>query len=139
VQEGTYRDGTPISYGRIGQLSQPLSVAQYLVFLKSSLQSNGLRYFDAGKTVHRVAVVGGSGGDYLEKAFAFGCDTLITGDAKYDAFLTARELGVNLIDADHFCTENTVVPILARYIADNFRDVTVIISEKHNQTVKFFA
>ena len=34
-------------------------------------------------------------------------------DIKYDVFLDAKELGINLIDGDHFATENVVVPVLS--------------------------
>lgn len=53
--------------------------------------------------------MGGAGGASLERAYHLGCDTYLTSDIKYDQFLTARELGINLIDGDHFCTENPII------------------------------
>jgi dinuclear metal center YbgI/SA1388 family protein len=128
----------PPAYGRVGELAAPTELGGFLAFLKGALKSNGLRYHDAGRAVSRVAVVGGSGGDYLQKALDAGCDTLVTSDIKYDVFLDARELGINLIDADHFCTENTVVPVLRDRLAAAFPGVECSVSGRHGQTARFF-
>ena len=71
------------------------------------------------------------------KAVAAGCDTYVTSDLKYDHFLSASELGLNLIDADHFCTENVVVPHLKRMLLDAFPSLIVRISNVHRQTIQF--
>jgi len=137
-EEGRYTDGTPYSYGRIGTLDTAVPLRDYMATLKTSLKANGFRYHNSGKNVSKVAVVGGSGGSYLETAFNAGCDTLVTGEAKYDVFLLARELGITLIDADHFCTENTVVPELVCFINERFPSVPCVQSTKHGQTARFF-
>jgi hypothetical protein len=38
----------------------------------------------------------------------------VTADVKYDVFLEAKELGINLLDAGHFATENVVTEPLAQ-------------------------
>ena len=80
--------------------------------------------------------MGGSGGSYLPAALRAGCDTLITADVKYDVFLTAAESGINLIDADHFCTENTVIPVVTEYLKKQFPLLPIVTSERHKQTAK---
>jgi hypothetical protein len=52
----------------------------------------------------------------------------VTADLKYDHFLWAKEVGLNLIDADHFCTENVVVPHLAALLREGFPALSVRIS-----------
>jgi dinuclear metal center YbgI/SA1388 family protein len=138
-EDGRYAGGTPFSYGRLGTLPAPMRMGEYLAFLKNALKTNGLRYHSSGREVSRVAVVGGNGGSELEKAAAAGCDTLVTADVKYDVFLDARELGINLIDADHFCTENVVVPELKRVLSEAFPGTPCSVSERHCQTAQFFA
>ena len=44
----------------------------------------------------------------------------------------AQELGINIIDADHFCTENPVIPVLRDQLAKQFPATEFIVSKKHN-------
>lgn len=131
------KTGKAYSYGRIGYLKEPVKLNDYLVKLKSRLHSGGLRYHDAGRDVYKVATVGGSGGNYLKNALSHGCDTLITADIKYDVFLEAKEMGINIIDGDHFCTENVVTPVLEKKLTRAFPEVVVTISKVHGQTAWF--
>lgn len=124
--------------GRVGLRPRPVPLGEFLEEIKHSLSCAGLRYHDAGRPVHRVAVCGGSGGGELALAHAAGCDTYVTADIKYDPFLEAKHLGINLIDADHFCTENVVVPVLRDWLLSAFPDVDVLLSRSHTQTAKFF-
>lgn len=126
------------SCGRMGMLSKPVSLEQFLSHCKDKLQTNGLRYYDAGRPVHKIAVLGGSGGGNLIDAYRSGCDTYLTADIKYGVFLLARELGVNLIDGDHFCTENPVVNTLSAKLQTAFPETKFIISSRHTQTARFF-
>jgi dinuclear metal center YbgI/SA1388 family protein len=138
----TMRDRLPsgevYSFGRVGCLECPCSMQEYLERLKKSLKTNGLRYHDAGRDVYKVAVVGGSGGDDFQNAVRQGCDTFITADIKYNLFLDAKELGINLIDGDHFCTENLVTGVLFEKLSEAFPEIETIVSTVHSQTVKFY-
>jgi dinuclear metal center YbgI/SA1388 family protein len=136
--DGIDGNGQPFSYGRVGTLEKPMTMQQFLPFVKQTLKSNGLRFHDAGRKVEKVCSVGGSGGSELEAALKNGCDTFVTADVKYDVFLDAKYYGINLIDADHFCTENTVVPVLKDVISRAFPNLDVIISKSHGQTAQFF-
>ncbi len=135
VADGILEPDTGI--GRVGTLPKPMDFASFLAHVKSALSCNGLRYHDAGRSVNRLAVCGGSGGGELDLAAAAGCDTYVTADIKYHQFLEAKHLGLNLIDADHFCTENVVVPVLARWLLEAFPALDVSVSRVHRQTVQF--
>lgn len=135
---GTHPDGRPYGIGRVGVLPLKTGFFDFLAQIKQSLKSNGLRYHYAGKPVYHIACCGGAGGSELQKAIAAGCDTYITSDLKYDHFLLAKEAGLNLIDADHFCTENVVVPVLARMLAEQYPGLDVHISDVHRQTAQFY-
>ena len=130
--------GDPTNIGRIGELPAPMEMQEFLKHTKSVLNANGLRYHDAGRPVQRLGCCGGSGGVMLELAALNGCDTYVTADIKYDVFLAAKDFGINLIDADHFCTENIVVPVLAEMLKSAFPELEVSISQRHAQTVRFF-
>ena len=115
---------------------QPLSA--FLDTVKSSLGCEGLRYADVGKPVCKVAVGGGACASELMDAYHAGCDTFVTSDVKYNQFWDAQDLGMNLIDAGHFYTENPVTACLAEKIAAKFPEIEVKISETHRDCMKFY-
>lgn len=137
-ESGVDANGKYYGIGRIGRTARPVTMAEFLPHVKTSLECNGLRYHDAEKPVSRVAVGGGSCGNYLELAAEKGCDTFVTSDVKYDTFLDAKRMGMNLIDADHFCTENVVIPVLERWLKAEFPELELRISKTHGQTAQFF-
>ena len=115
---------------------QPLS--DFLPSVKSALGCEGLRFVDTGISVRKVAVGGGACASEIMDAVKAGCDTFVTSDVKYNQFWDAYDLGLNLIDAGHFHTENPVTACLAEKIAAAFPDVEVKISETHSDCVKFY-
>lgn len=124
--------------GRFGILEQALPLPAFLEKSKELLGVNVLRYVDGGKPVHRIAVMGGAGGDAFRDAISKGCDTYVTADVKYHQFLDAKASGLTLIDADHFCTENPVISIVADKLRAAFPAVQFVISGVHRQTVCAF-
>lgn len=98
----------------------------------------GLRYVSAGKPCRSIAVGGGACADFLAEVAAAGCDTFVTSDIKYNGFWDAQDLGLNLIDAGHFYTENPVCAYLAEKIRGQFPDLAVQISKNHADCMKFF-
>ena len=135
---GKDAEGNEVGCGRVGELKSEIGFAKFLSICKKALNTGGLRYHDAGKKVKRLAVMGGAGGSCIALAKSMGCDTYVTSDIKYNGFLDAKELGVNLIDADHFCTENVIIPVLAQKLSEEFIDTKFIVSSVHKQTVRFF-
>ena len=123
--------------GRVGWVPEQ-SMAEFLPHVKGALNADGLRFVDAGRPVNRVAVLGGAGGNDMLDALEAGADTYVTADVKHHQFIDARELGLNLIDAGHFPTENVVVPVLAELIAERFPDVEARVSQRHGQPERFF-
>ena len=135
--EGTDAEGRPYGLLRSGAVeAQPLEA--FLVHVKQTLGCQGLRYVNGNRQVCKVAVGGGSCADGMFEVAAAGCDTFVTSDIKYNHFRTAFELGLNLIDAGHFHTENPTMPILAQKLRAAFPDVEVLFSEKHTDCMNFF-
>ena len=133
-QDGLLPDGSPYGIGRVGQVHRPgLSAGAYAAFVKEKLGAASVRWEDAGRPVSRVAVGGGSCGSMLEDALAAGCDTFVTADVKYDVFLRARALGLNLLDAGHYATEAVVCPALVRFLSEQFPSLEVVLSQVHKE------
>ena len=135
--QGVDESGAEWGLLRMGDVpEQPLDA--FLNRVKTLLGNEGLRYVDGGKPVRKVAVGGGSCAGGMREVVAAGCDTFVTADIKYNQFWDARDLGLNLIDAGHFHTENPVVAVLAKKIAAAFPEVEVKISENHCDCMKFY-
>ena len=134
---GTTQAGQPWGLLRMGEVpEQPLDA--FLNRVKTLLRCEGLRYVDGGKPVRNVAVGGGACADGFREVLDAGCDTFVTSDIKYNQFWDAHDLGLNLIDAGHFHTENPVVAVLAEKIAAAFPEVEVKISETHRDCMKYY-
>ena len=135
--EGVNEAGEPYGLLRSGRVDhQPLEA--FLAHVKQVLGCQGLRYVNGGKAVCKVAVGGGSCADGMHEVAAAGCDTFVTADVKYNQFRTAFELGLNLIDAGHFHTENPTMPILAEKLRAAFPEIQVVFSPNHTDCMNFF-
>lgn len=134
--DGVDRNGREYGYGRVGEVpEQPLE--NYAQKVKAALGCEAVRVFDAGRSVRRVAVGSGSSAKFAADAAAAGCDTYVTGDEKYSNFQEARDLGLNVIDAGHFYTENVVCPALVERLTAAFPALEVRISRRHRDLIRF--
>ncbi|HJB81206.1 Nif3-like dinuclear metal center hexameric protein [Flavonifractor plautii] len=137
-QDGVDASGRPYGIGRVGNTAGvPMYAPAFAAFVKEALGANGVRFVDARRPVRRVAVGGGACADMLKDALALGCDTFVTADVKYNGFLDAKALGVNLIDAGHYPTEQVVVPVLAKWLADGFAKVEVLTTQTHKEVFSY--
>lgn len=118
--------------GLAGELPCPMSREELAAWVEEAL---GLRpgyvrwLAGAGpESIRRVAVCGGAGADYLDNAKALGCAAYITGDVRHHEFLAARQLGLLLMDAGHYATENIAMPQLAARLAEMLPEAEVILA-----------
>lgn len=133
------KDETGRDWGLLrGGVVEPRPLEDFLVTVKDKLSCPGLRYVSGGKNVHRAAVGGGSCSSELETVAAEGYDTFVTADVKYNGFLDAADLGINLIDAGHYRTENPVCTYLYNAFTKKFPDIEVILSKTNLDPMKFF-
>ena len=133
----------PDAQGRIWGLLrsgwvEPQPLDTFLGTVKAALGCKGIKYVDSGKPVRKVAVGGGACASELIDAAGAGCDTFVTADVKYNGFWDAKDLGINLIDAGHFHTENPVSAYLAQKVQAAFPEITVKLSEIHDDCANFF-
>lgn len=138
VFEPAGKDEAGRDYGllRMGEVSQQ-TLAAFVSFVKQALGCDGLRFADGGHPVRKVAVGGGACAGEMEKVKRARCDTFVTADVKYHEFLWAQEMGLNLIDAGHFETENPVCSVLERVLRENFPQLTVLRAKTHKDRTQF--
>ena len=123
---------------RTGLLPEAVALPDFLALVRKRLRPNGIRFVDGGRPVRRVAVGGGACGEYFAAAAAAGCDAFVTADVKYNQFLDAAGLGLSLLDAGHFPTEDVVCPVLAQFLQERFPDLDITKSASHRENIHYY-
>ena len=105
----------PVTIGTIGETDAPRSAAAIRETLdgfegqpggEGESDGSPTRVIDFGPDeIRRVAVVTGSGTDWLDEAVEAGADALVTGEGKGKAYHEAREAGITLFLGGHYATE----------------------------------
>ncbi|SFR92419.1 dinuclear metal center protein, YbgI/SA1388 family [Halomicrobium zhouii] len=98
----------PEVIGQRGTASEPYAVDELRNLLADELDTGDgeVRALDFGPDeIRDVAIVTGSGVDWLGEAADAGVDALVTGEGKQKAFHEAREAGINVVLAGHYATE----------------------------------
>lgn len=126
--EITYEDEiSQEGIGRIGKSSKKMTLEQMAALCKDAFSIDNVRvYGDAKSEVELVAVVPGSGKDYIDAALEKGADVFITGDIGHHNGLDAMEQGLAIIDAGHYGVEKLFVPYMAEFFADQMPELTVV-------------
>ncbi|MDI3519085.1 MAG: hypothetical protein PWQ34_1232 [Caldanaerobacter sp.] len=119
--------------GRIGVIEET-TLKELALKVKAKLKAESLKVVgDLERRVKKVAVCGGSGASLIHKAVMKGADVLITADIGYHDAVEAQHLGLALIDAGHFATENIAVRFIAEYLIDETQrqghEIEVFVSE----------
>jgi len=87
--------------------------------VKATLKIPYLRIVKTEKQqIKTIALCTGSGGSLINKAVQKKVDLLITGDIKHHEALKAKEMGLNVIDIEHFYTEKYFVPAIKKQLIE---------------------
>lgn len=123
--------------GMMGTLPTSMPESEFLQLIKTTFNCERIRFSALrGKNIHKVAMCGGSGSEFLENALAGGADAFLTGEAKYHEFFThASE--ILLVDAGHYETEQFTKDIFFELISENFSTFAVRISEVETNPVHY--
>ncbi|MBO4979059.1 MAG: Nif3-like dinuclear metal center hexameric protein [Clostridia bacterium] len=112
--------------GRIGEV-EPCTLAEFAQRVKAALGAPAV--LAAGSLpVRRVALLGGSGEDFIGAAKRAGADTYLSGELGYHRLSTATEDGLNLIEAGHYYTENVALPALAALVRDIDAEIDITLT-----------
>lgn len=116
--------------GRVGVLKYPMTLEDFVEYVRDSLGSRALKYAgNATETVQTVALCSGSGGSNIYCAYNADADVYVTADLNHHHAQTAREIGLNLIDAGHFETENIICGFLKELLSASFPELNIIMSD----------
>ncbi len=112
------RRGEARPAGRIGQVEGDVSLAELAERVREALQGPVPRVAgDPEMRARRVAVLPGSGEDFLRAARDAGADVLVSGDLRHHAVRRALDSGLASIDAGHAATERPGVERLLALVA----------------------
>ncbi len=124
--------------GMIGTLEKPMKEKDFLVLVKERMQTGCIRHSEfIGKSVQRVAVLGGSGGFAIPAAIASGADVFLTSDLKYHQFFEA-ENKILLADIGHYESEQYTKNLLAEYLTKKIPNFAIALSESKTNPIKYF-
>lgn len=104
-------DAKPFGEGNLGRIGyvDEMTLEDFIYKVKTTLGADVVKYSDGYNSVKRVAVVGGDGKDFVADAMAMGADTYLSGRLSYNVMEEAAELGINLVEAGHYFTEQPLM------------------------------
>ncbi|MEX2414689.1 MAG: Nif3-like dinuclear metal center hexameric protein [Paenibacillaceae bacterium] len=107
--------------GRVGKLPKHQLLSEFINTVKIAYDIPAVRFVgDPNRMIRKVAVLGGSGRDYVKAAIFAGADVLITGDIDYHTAHDALAAGMNIIDAGHNI-EKLLKPAVANILQEKLR------------------
>ena len=117
--------------GRIGTIDEPMEIQDFAYRVKQLIGSDAVRYVDGYSDVYKVAVVGGDGKGYVQAAIDAGADTYVSGRIGYNVMEEASEMGINLIEAGHFFTEQHITEFFRELLIDFDPNIYVEIADSN--------
>ena len=124
--------------GVIGELRIPMTEEAFLSWVKVNLGTPCLRHSAlTGKTIHRVALCGGTGTFLLPDARRQNADAFLSADMKYHEFFNA-ENDILMVDGGHFETEQYTKELIRDLIQKKFPTFAAEIAETCTNSVHYF-
>jgi dinuclear metal center YbgI/SA1388 family protein len=127
---------TKVGDGRIGALPAPLPLADLAARVRQALASGPVQVVgDATRSVRRIAIVCGAGGEMMPDAVKARADVFLTGEMRFHDYLSARAQGLALVLPGHHATELCGVEDLAARLREKWPEAKVWASEKEADPV----
>lgn len=123
--------------GCIGEMSKPVTEAEFLDILSQIFEARGIRHSDiTGRIISRVALCGGSGSLLLGDAISSGADAFVTGDIKYHTYFEAGNR-LLLIDCGHYETEKFSAEIIFDLLIKKFPKFALRFSQTNTNPINY--
>ena len=98
----------------------------------------GLVRGDKGEDmVSRIAMCSGAGADFIGESEKYKAQVFLTGEAKHNELIEAKEGNTHLILAGHFATERVITEPLAKMLRDEFNDCEVVCADDREPIESF--
>lgn len=127
--------------GRIGKLPQPISLKELAELVKSAFEVKGVRVVGPlEQQVQKIAVIGGDGNKFINRAIFAGADVLVTGDIYYHTAHDALAGGLSMIDPGHNAEKvmkRAVADMLKKKLEEGRYDTEVLVSSVDTDPFRF--
>jgi dinuclear metal center YbgI/SA1388 family protein len=129
---------SPLGEGRVGRLPRPTTLAELAQAVKVLLNAGPVQTVgDPGQAVQRVALACGAGGEFLADAVRARAEALLTGEARFHDYLSARAQGLALVLPGHYATERCGVEELAGRLQERWPELHVWASRREHDPVNW--
>ncbi|TAI46771.1 Nif3-like dinuclear metal center hexameric protein [Flagellimonas allohymeniacidonis] len=126
-----------IGMGMLGSLPKEMEEKAFLELVKQKMGTPTIRHSEfQGKTVKKVAVLGGSGAFAISAAKRAKADVFLTADLKYHDFFQA-EKELLLADIGHFESEQFTKDLLVDHLRKKITNFAVALSESITNPIKY--
>lgn len=133
--------GRSFGLGRVGKLKDPVTLAELVDIVKEKLDVPHVRVVgDPDRIIKKAAVIGGSGGKFMNSAIFKGADVLVTGDVDYHTAQDALAAGLAMIDPGHNAEKimkTKVAEWMEKKLQENKYDTEVISSAINTEPFRF--
>lgn len=130
-------DECVVPMARAGRLSKAMNPREFAKFVADKLGTT-VQLVSCNKDISKVAVCGGAGMSFAGDVIGIGADVLVTGEAKHNHLIEAKDSGLSLVIAGHFETEYPAMKVIADKISEAFPEVKTILV-KQNNPVEYIA
>ena len=124
--------------GRIVSLNESIQLEDLISKIKKSLNINNLRVVKGKDKVNKIAIINGSGQDFIGKAVSLGADCIITGDTTYHFASDYKEMKISILDVGHFASEQITFFNVMENLKEKFKDVEFITSTVEEDPFSFY-
>ncbi len=127
-----------IGLGMTGELKNPLTEEEFLKFLKESMNTKCVRHSKLnGKSISKIAVLGGSGSFAINAAKQAGADVFVTADLKYHDFFKA-ENNILLADIGHYESEQFTKGLLVSFLNKKITTFAIVLSQINTNPITYY-
>ena len=126
-----------IGLGMTGELASAMTEIDFLEYVQEKMQCGGIRHSAfTGKSIKKVAILGGSGSFAIRNAIQAGADAFLTADLKYHQYYEADNQ-LLLADIGHFESERYTKNYIVDFLSKKIPNFAIILSEENTNPVKY--
>lgn len=130
----------PYGLGVIADFETPVDIRKFPDMLRAAFGCRFIRANEAAETnsglLRRIALCGGSGGEFINAAARHGVEAYVTADVRYHDFADHRS-GMAIYDIGHYESENCAKSIFYEYLCRKFPNFAVRKSQLEHNPVKY--